>query len=161
MEEKDDFLRAFAARFPGAAVETCAPLGEETLVIPPGDLLAAATELKTGPGDFATLLDLTCVDHPERPERFEMVYHFSSLRGRRRLRIKFRLPARDPEAASLAGLWKNADWLEREVFDMLGIRFAGHPDLRRLFMNDEFEGHPLRKDYPLCRRQPVIPPRTP
>jgi NADH-quinone oxidoreductase subunit C len=161
MEEKNDFLTSLAARFPGAAVEKSAPLGDEMLVIRPDDLLPVATELKTGPGDFVSLLDLTCVDCPEKAERFEMVYHFFSLRNKRRLRVKFSLPGSDPAAASLTGLWKNADWLEREVYDMFGVAFPGHPDLRRLFMNDEFEGHPLRKDYPFRKRQPIIPMRTP
>jgi NADH-quinone oxidoreductase subunit C len=161
MEEKSDFLTDFAARFPGAVVEASAPLGDATVVIRPESLPGVASELQKGPGDFAVLLDLTCVDRPDRPDRFELVYHFFSLSARRRLRLKIRLPGKDPEAASLTALWKNADWLEREVFDMFGVRFAGHPELRRLFMNEEFEGHPLRKDYPLRKRQPVIPLRTP
>jgi NADH-quinone oxidoreductase subunit C len=69
------------------------------------------------------------------------------------------LPAARLSIASLAALWKNANWLEREVFDMFGVRFEGHPDLRRLFLYDGFQGHPLRKDYPLRRRQPIIPLR--
>jgi NADH-quinone oxidoreductase subunit C len=161
MEEKSDLLTSLAARFPGAVVERSVPLGDETLVIPPESLLEVAAGLRNGPGDFAVLLDLTCVDRPDRPDRFELVYHFFSLSARRRLRVKLRLPGNDPEADSLTPLWKIADWLEREVFDMFGVRFRGHPDLRRLFMNDEFEGHPLRKDYPLRKRQPMIPLRTP
>jgi NADH-quinone oxidoreductase subunit C len=161
MEEKDNLLTSLAARFPGAVIETAVPGGETVLVIRPDDLPAVAAELKTGPGDFAVLLDLTCVDFPDRPERFEMVYHVFSFRDKRRLRLKLRLPADASAVPSLVPLWKNADWLEREVYDMFGVSFTGHPDLRRLFMNDDFDGHPLRKDYPLRKRQPVIPLRTP
>lgn len=103
------------------------------------------------------LLDLTCVDYPDRQLRFEMVYHFFSLSRKRRLRIKTGLDESDLRIASLTSLWKNANWLEREVYDLFGVHFEGHPDLRRIFMYDGFEGHPLRKDYPLRRRQPLIP----
>jgi NADH-quinone oxidoreductase subunit C len=106
------------------------------------------------------LLDLTCVDFPDRSERFEMVYHFLALDGCRRLRVKAVLPSASPSIGSLAGLWKNADWLEREVYDMFGVGFTGHPNLTRLFMYDGFEGHPLRKDYPLRRRQPRLAMRS-
>jgi NADH-quinone oxidoreductase subunit C len=87
-----------------------------------------------------------------------MVYHFLSLETGLRLRLKARLQGAEPVVASLTGLWKNADWLEREVFDLFGVRFEGHPDLRRLLLYDGFEGHPLRKDYALRHRQPLIPP---
>ena len=103
------------------------------------------------------LLDLTCVDYPDREPRFEMVYHFFSLSRNQRLRIKAGLDESDLRIASLTSLWRNADWLEREVYDHFGVQIEGHPDLRRLFMYDGFEGHPLRKDYPLRRRQPLIP----
>jgi NADH-quinone oxidoreductase subunit C len=102
------------------------------------------------------LLDLTCVDYPGQEPRFEMVYHLFSLSRNRRLRIKTRLGESDLRIASLTSLWKNANWLEREVYDLFGVHFEGHPDLRRLFMYDGFEGYPLRKDYPLRRRQPLI-----
>jgi NADH-quinone oxidoreductase subunit C len=82
-----------------------------------------------------------------------------SLETNARIRLKAGLPAADPTIASLSGVWKNAAWLEREVFDMFGVRFDGHPDLRRLLLYDGFEGHPLRKDYPLRQRQPLIPLR--
>lgn len=161
MEEKSDFLTALAARVPGAIVETSATLGDLTLVIRPESLFEIAAELKNGPGDFAVLLDLTCVDFLDRPERFEMVYHFFSLSGLRKLRVKLGLPGPDPSVASLTPMWKNADWMEREVYDLFGVAFAGHPYLRRLFLNEEFVGHPLRKDYPFRKRQPLIPMRTP
>jgi NADH-quinone oxidoreductase subunit C len=83
-----------------------------------------------------------------------MVYHLYSLDANGRVRVKVRLPADAPLLDSLAGLWRNANWLEREVYDMFGVVFRGHPDLKRILMYDGFEGFPLRKDYPLRRRQP-------
>jgi NADH-quinone oxidoreductase subunit C len=137
--------------------EVSTPLGDEVAVIGKEALLQIATFLKNGPGEFAMLLDLTCVDYSDREPRFEMVYHFFSLSRKRRLRIKTGLDESDLRIASLTSLWKNANWLEREVYDLFGVHFEGHPDLRRIFMYDGFEGHPLRKDYPLRRRQPLIP----
>lgn len=90
--------------------------------------------------------------------RFEVVYHFYSTRYNRRIRVKVPLTAADPVVDSLTPLWEGANWFEREVWDMFGIRFTGHPDLRRLLMYGEFEGHPLRKNYPFNKRQPLIGP---
>ena len=95
---------------------------------------------------------------PPGPERFAVVYHFYSLALKHRLRLVVPLQEADPEVDSLSGLWPAADWLEREVWDMFGIRFRGHPDLRRILMYPEFEGHPLLKDYPVKKRQPLIGP---
>lgn len=156
MEEKT-VLDRLQNKFPAAVRETSTSLGDEVVVIDKGSLLQIATFLKNGPGEFAMLLDLTCVDYPGNEPRFEMIYHLFSLSRNRRLRIKAGLSESDLRIASLTSLWKNADWLEREVYDLFGVHFEGHPDLRRLFMYDGFEGHPLRKDYPLRRRQPLIP----
>ena len=90
--------------------------------------------------------------------RFEVVYHFYSLSKNHRLRLKVPVTADDPAVSSLTGLWKTADWFEREVWDMFGIRFDGHPHLTRILMYEPFEGHPLRKDYPVNKRQPLIGP---
>ncbi|MDD8027672.1 MAG: NADH-quinone oxidoreductase subunit C [Acidobacteriota bacterium] len=158
MEEKE-VLDSLRAACPDAVLESGFSLGDPFAVIRPQALPAAAACLRDGPARLAMLLDLTCVDRPDEPERFEMIYHFLSLETNVRLRIKARLPAADPAIASLTGLWKNAAWLEREVFDLFGVRFTGHPDLRRLLLYDGFEGHPLRKDYPLRRRQPLLPER--
>ncbi len=161
MEEKSEVLTRLTAKFPGAILETSAPLGDAVIVIRPESLTEVAAELKSGPGDYVMLLDLTCVDTPDRPHRFEMVYHFFSLSRLDRLRVKLRLPEDGPSVASLTSLWRNADWLECEVYDLFGVTFTGHPYLRRLFMNEEFVGHALRKDYPLRKRQPIIPMREP
>jgi NADH-quinone oxidoreductase subunit C len=95
---------------------------------------------------------------PPGPERFVVVYHFFSLPLRHRLRVEIPLPETDLEVDSLTPLWTAADWLEREVWDMFGIRFRGHPNLKRILMYEEFVGHPLRKDYPVRKRQPLIGP---
>ncbi len=159
MEEKN-ILDDLKKRFAEDVLEASAPFGDETIVIGKDALLEIAEFLRNPPFAFTMLLDLTCVDYPGRTDRFEMVYHLFSLSRNERIRIKLALPEEAASVASLSGLWKNADWLEREAFDMFGVRFAGHPDLRRLFMDEGFDGHPLRKDYPLRKRQPRIPLRT-
>jgi NADH-quinone oxidoreductase subunit C len=142
----------------GAAVEGVAEsFGDPVLVIRPEAVRSVMAALRDAPFDCAVLLDLTCVDYAAGEGRFELVYHLYSLSRNVRLRLKASVPAGDPSAASLVGLWKNADWLEREVFDMFGVRFEGHPDLRRLLTYEGFEGHPLRKSYPWRLAQPRIP----
>ena len=108
---------------------------------------------------FAQLLDLGAVDYPERTPRFDVVYHLLRLPTRKaavaevgtpqRLRILCGVDGPSAELPSVTDLWRSADWAEREVYDLFGVRFAGHPDLRRIQMPDDWEGHPLRKDYPL------------
>ncbi len=93
--------------------------------------------------------DLTAVDRYPLEPRFEIVYQLLALERGERLRLKARLPGDDPRIDSITSLWPAADMLEREVFDLFGVHFAGHPNLRRLMMPDDWEGHPLRKDYPV------------
>jgi NADH-quinone oxidoreductase subunit C len=157
--EEANVLTALRAAFPADVLEAGESFGDPVVRVRPEALPAVAAVLKDEPWSYTMLLDLTCVDYPERSERFEMVYHFLSLSANGRLRLKAALSAESPEIGSLTALWRNADWLEREVFDMFGVRFSGHPDLRRLLMYDGFEGHPLRKDFPLRNRQPLLPPR--
>jgi NADH-quinone oxidoreductase subunit C len=95
---------------------------------------------------------------PPGPERFVVVYHFFSLALKHRLRLLVPVEESDAEVDSLTSLWAGADWLEREVWDMFGIRFSGHPNLKRILMYKEFVGHPLRKDYAVNKRQPLIGP---
>ena len=90
--------------------------------------------------------------------RFDLVYHFYSSTKNHRLRVKVPLSAADPVVDSLTRLWRSANWFEREAWDMFGVRFAGHPNLKRLLMYEAFQGHPLRKDYPIRKRQPLIGP---
>ncbi len=103
--------------------------------------------------DFKMLLDVTAVDHlDQRPERYDIVYHMVSLSNKHRLRLKVPVPGDDPAIDSAVDIWKGADWSERETYDMFGIRFDGHPDLRRLLTHSQFEGHPLRRDFPPGQR---------
>ena len=95
---------------------------------------------------------------PPRGARFAVAYHFFSLEHKHRLRLVVPVVEAQAELDSVTSLWAGADWLEREVWDMFGIRFLGHPDLKRILMYEEFEGHPLRKDYPVNKRQPLIGP---
>ena len=95
---------------------------------------------------------------PPGAARFAVVYHFFSLPLKHRLRVEVAVEEADAEIDSLTSLWPGADWLEREVWDMFGIRFRGHPNLKRILMYDGFSGHPLRKDYPVNKRQPLIGP---
>jgi NADH-quinone oxidoreductase subunit C len=97
---------------------------------------------------------------PPGPARFVIVYHFFSLSLKHRLRVEVPVEEDDPEVESMTSLWASADWFEREVWDMFGIRFRGHPNLKRLLMYEEFVGHPLRKDYAVNKRQPLIGPVT-
>lgn len=108
--------------------------------------------------DCNLLVDLTAVDYPERQERFQVVYHLYSLRHNHRIRVKVPLTMSQLRLQSLAGLYATANWYEREVFDMFGIVFEGHPDLKRILLPESFEGHPLRKDYPAERRQKIPVP---
>ncbi len=97
---------------------------------------------------FDHITDILSVDWPEDEERFEVVYQLYSIPHNRRIRIKTRVPEPECELDSVTGIWKGANFLEREVYDMMGIRFRNHPDLRRIMMPDDFEGWPLRKDFP-------------
>jgi NADH/F420H2 dehydrogenase subunit C len=107
--------------------------------------------------EFNFLTDLTAVDWLERKPRFDVVYQLNSLTRGHRIRVKIGVDGADPWVHSVFGIWRAADWLERECFDMYGIVFKGHPDLRRILMYDSFEGHPLRKDYLYNKRQPIVP----
>ena len=122
--------------------------GELTLEIAPARIAAVCEFLKREQ-KFARVSSVTAVDrHPGEP-RFEVVYHLHSIERNQRLRLKCRLGGANPEIDSVVPVWRGANWYEREVFDLFGIRFQGHPDLRRIMLPDDWEGHPLRKDYPV------------
>lgn len=142
-------------------VETHTQHGDDTAVVKPESLEPVMRWLRDDASTrFEMLTDLTAVDYYGKQEpRFEVVYHLYSLTRNHRLRVKVRLDEEAPEVATVTGLWKSAYWMEREAFDLYGIQFLGHPDLRRILLYPEFEGHPLRKDYPMEQRQPLIPPR--
>jgi len=151
----ENILETLKTRLGAKVVETSSFRGDDTAVIAPEAWLETASVLKNGLG-FDFLMDLCGSDYLPREPRFEVVCHFYSSKTGARLRLKTRLPGGKPAVDSLAGLWLSADWFEREAWDMFGIDFKDHPDLRRLLMYDSFEGHPLRKDYPLKGRQPRI-----
>jgi NADH-quinone oxidoreductase subunit C len=122
--------------------------GEVTLEIAPARIASVCGYLKYDQR-FVRLSSITAVDrHPAEP-RFEVVYHLHSIERNLRVRLKCRLAGGDPVMESVTSVWRAANWYEREVFDLFGIRFTGHPDLRRIMLPDDWEGHPLRKDYPI------------
>jgi NADH-quinone oxidoreductase subunit C len=144
------------------ALSSHAQAGDETVVVPRQRWLEVHRQLRDLPElAFDFLMDETAVDYLGEEPRFEMVTHLYSSRHQRPLRVKARVPDNDTVIDSLTPLWSAANWLEREVWDMYGIRFAGHPDLRRILLYEQFVGHPLRKDYPVDKRQPIIPERDP
>lgn len=142
--------------------ETHQHVGDATIVIDREDPLPFFHALRDEPElAFNVLVDVTAVDYLGRSPRFEVVYHLRSLTHGHRMRVKIPVQGENPEVHSLASLWKAANWLERELWDMFGIRCIGHPDLRRILMYEEFVGHPLRKDYPVGKRQPLTEERDP
>jgi len=150
-------------RFPEAVVQTHAQLGDETVVVQPARWHEVAQALRDDPAAaMEMLVDLTAVDFPEREPRFEVVAHLLSLSRGHRLRLKARVGdagGERAEIASLTDLWASANWMERECYDLFGVVFRGHPDLRRILLYPEFIGHPLRRDYPAERAQPLVPYR--
>jgi NADH-quinone oxidoreductase subunit C len=153
------------ARVGASIVETHAQCGDHTVVVDRAALPAVLAVCRDDAAlAFDMLADLTAVDYQKYPgredgPRFEVVYHLHSIAHNHRLRVKTRVDEDDAVVPTAVPLWPIANWLEREVWDMFGIRFEGHPDLRRLLLYEEFVGHPLRKDYPINRRQPLIGPR--
>jgi NADH-quinone oxidoreductase subunit C len=140
---------------PGAAIEPAASADLQTTVYVSRDDLPAVAEACRSRHElgFAFLAELTAVDFWPREPRYELIYILVSLANRVRLRIKVRLHADDAHVATLCGIWPAANWLEREVWDLFGIAFDGHPDPRRLLMPEDWEGYPLRKDYPVQLRK--------
>ena len=130
-----------------AILETKEALGETTLIAEPSQIVDLCRYLKDSE-KFIRLSAVTAVDrYPEQP-RFEVVYHLHSVAGNRRLRVKCRLNGTDPEIDSVTEVWRGANWYEREVYDMFGVQFRNHPNLTRILMPIDWEGYPLRKDYP-------------
>lgn len=166
---------------PHAILGSHAVGGDATVLVPREALVEVATLLRDDPRcSMQQLMDVTAVDFLEYAPglrehispideghasglksatlpRYETIYHFLSMTLRHRLRVKVPLDEADLHVPTLCGLWLSANWGEREVWDMYGIHFDGHPDPRRILMYEEFEGHPLRKDYPLRGYQPLVP----
>jgi len=145
-----DIPDALRKQFPEVAFETLTFRGQNFFVAPKENLLAVANYLKAEHG-FTLLADLTAMDFPKEEKRFQVVYQLYSFSRNERLRMK--VPVGDGETGESAiPVWGVADWMEREVYDMFGIRFEHHPNLRRILLPDEWQGFPLRKDYPILQQ---------
>lgn len=152
-------LNKLMKRFSGSILETHSFRGDDTAVVKKEDLVDICTFLRDDESlQYNFMMDLTAVDYLGKAPRFEVVYHLYSLKFNRRVRIKAKVSESDCTIDSIVPLWVSANWFEREVFDMYGITFNGHPELRRILLYEGFEGHPLRKDYPIKKRQPMIGP---
>jgi len=148
-------LKKLRTKFKAALLDSHERLGNETIVVAREKLIEIATFLqKDDKSLFDMLSDVTAVDYANRKPRYEVVYHLYSTTFRHRIRIRVPLEEGQESVPTVSGLWKAALWGEREVWDMFGVTFEGHPDLRRIMMYDEFVGHPLRKDYPVQQSQP-------
>jgi NADH-quinone oxidoreductase subunit C len=142
-----EHLRSWNAK---AVAEVLEFRGETTIVVPLEFLRGAAERCREDAAlDFNLLTDATCVDRFPHEPRFELNYHLVSIARRDKVRLKVRLSGGDAVVDTLVTVWPGANWLEREIFDLFGIHFAGHPDLRRILLPDNWEGHPLRRDYPV------------
>jgi len=145
----------------GAVLATHAEHGDVTALVEAERVPAILRTLRDDEAAaFEMLVDLCAVDYLGDEPRFEVVYHLYSVSRNDRIRIKARVPEDPCEIGSVVAVYASANWMEREVWDLYGIRFRGHPDLRRLLLYEEFEGHPLRKDYPKERRQPLVGPEN-
>jgi NADH-quinone oxidoreductase subunit C len=145
-------IKRLQTAFPGLAVSEFR--GQTRVVVPIESLIGLLKSLKEEHG-FDLLADITCVDYlhyRDAKDRFGLVYVLTNTETGRRIVVRTYVNDPEPSVPSVVGLWEGANWLEREVWDMFGIRFAGHPDLRRILLPDEFAAHPLRKDYPLQGR---------
>ncbi len=135
----------------GDAILECSTYQGQNFLVASSEAVIPIIEFLKLEAEFDYLVDLTAVDYPKRPERFDLVYILYSFARNERIRIKTRIPD-GHKPATAVGVHLTANWLEREVFDMFGIEFAGHPDMRRILLPEEWEGHPLRKDYPITRQ---------
>ena len=139
-------------RFPGAIGEAVIFRSQPSITLTRESLLSICEYLKSDEGGEYTLLtDETAVDYPKREKRFEVIYHLYSFKRNDRLRLKL-VVGEGEKVPSVVGLWPTANWLEREVFDMFGVEYEGHPDMKRILLPDGWTGHPLRKDYDILRQ---------
>lgn len=154
-----DLAAMVKARFGEAVTEPAqAPRGDFCVTVDRERIIDVARFVKAEL-ELEMLMDETCVDYPERSPRFELIYNFYSVTRHERLFVKVQTDDDESGVPSLTVVFKCADWFEREIYDMFGVRFAGHPNLRRILMYDGFQGHPLRKDYDARERQPLIGPK--
>ncbi len=151
----EDIVAALKLALPTASAEVAPSVDQPTLVIGREQIVEVCRALRDTPSLRFACLDLAAVDWWPGEPRFQVVYHMASFDHAQRLRLKVFLPGEDAHVATVSALWPGANWMEREVFDLFGIVFDGHPDLRRVLMPEDWEGYPLRKDYPVQIRMPV------
>ena len=162
MSETSPHLSRIQELLGSKLLEVVQPRGDDVLILDRASLRESFRVLKEDEQlDYDLLSDITAVDYWRKKEpRFEVVYQVLSRSRRLRLRVRVPVPGNDPSVESLTPLWRGANFLEREVWDLFGIRFTDHPDLRRILLYEEFEGYPLRKDYPVNLVQPRVPERV-
>ena len=150
-----EVIAALAPLVPGASYEEVPSVDFATIYVAPDRLVETCRVLRDADAlQFSTIIEITAADYLPRQPRFEVVYHLLSIERRMRVRLKVRVPE-NASLPTVQGIWKGAGWPEREVWDMFGIVFVGHADLRRLLMPEDWEGHPMRKDYPVQIRKPT------
>ncbi|MEP9411059.1 MAG: NADH-quinone oxidoreductase subunit C [Candidatus Brocadia sp.] len=154
--DNDSIATLIKKYFPEAVAGLNIFRDELTLIVKKNCIVDIARFLKENEElDFNFLSDICGVDRVETDDVFEVVYHLYSIQKNHRVRLKVSVPPDEPCIPTVTGVWRTADWHERETYDMFGIKFDGHPDLRKILTPEDFEGHPLRKDYPLDGRQPA------
>ena len=163
-------LEKLKTKFGDRILETSSAHGDDSAVVAPKDWHEVAAFLRDDAAcDMAMFIDITAVDYPKREPRFDVILFLYSPNKKHRVRIKTRVydeyeegkhtPQKPTRVQTVTDLWLAANWFEREIWDMFGVRFEGHPDLRRILMYEEFEGHALRKDYSADKTQPLVPYR--
>ena len=148
--ENVTLLELISGKFPDAVVETGEGLDQPWVILKKESVAAVCRFLKDNADTkMDYLIDITAVDFLPKAPRFEVVYHMRSIKHGHKLRLKARVEEDDPTVPTVSSIWLTADWHERETFDLMGVKFEGHPNLTRILMTDDWEGHPLRKDYPI------------
>jgi NADH-quinone oxidoreductase subunit C len=148
-EALHQYAETIVAALKGSLLSHVIAHGELTIVVAPADIVAVVKQLRDDERcRYVSIIDITAVDWPSREQRFDVVYHFLSPSHNRRIRVKIAV-GESTSVPSIIEVFPGADWFEREVYDLYGVPFAGHPDMRRLLTDYGFEGHPLRKDFPL------------
>ena len=158
MSEPSLSIKKLQERFAESIISHHSDHGDDTVVLSKDKVVEICTFLRDDPDlRYNFLMDLTAVDYLGRKPRFEVVYHLYSLEKKHRVRLKAQVGEESCSIDTVQLVWIAAGWFEREIWDMYGITFRGHPDLRRILLYKEFVGHPLRKDYPIDKRQPLVP----
>lgn len=158
MTMNDLVVQRLRERFGEAILESAEFRGELTVVVPRERIVEVCRFLKESPEmSFNLLSDLCGIDMATPVKRFGVIYNMLSIGRKHRIRVKTFCEEEDPTVPTVTGVWRTAEWHERETFDMFGIRFTGHPDLRRMYMPEAFEHHPLRKDFPLMGIPGALP----